>query len=209
MAPTPNAGSPAADAVVKEAARLPTANRTVPGEVACFDRAFAGSPDGVPEALVNTPCWRPILEVRPEFLDKAEEARAMARLQREKFPALAPAEQGACSGLTETEIAVSPFFYREDIVRIEKDEAEGVVRGVEVRFGAVPGLTPDRLERVVRCHLARAEVMCDPTVTDYCPLVLQGVTADIIPAQDGGVTVRIMAPDEAGAQEVLSRVGGL
>lgn len=211
MPPTPDTaghGIPEAT-VTREGVKLPAPNRTVPGEVACFDRAFAGSPDSASSPLITTPCWRPILQISTDFLKDAEVARARARAEREAFPALVPAEQGACAGLTETEIALSPFYYRDDIVRVDKELDGGGLRGVEVRFGAVPGLTPARLEAVVRCHLARAQVLCDPSVADYCPLVLRGVTADIVESPDGGVVVRLTAPDEAGAMELLRRVSGM
>lgn len=148
------------------------------GTPECLDAAFLGSPDARPEPRqVPLPCWRALLQAAPRVTEDVDKARSVAEAQRQALGApLRQAETDACAGLTETEVALSPFYFREDIVRIE---ALPDGHGARVRFGAVPYLTEARMKQVIDCHLARAHVICDPSTSDYCPLALGNVTTHI------------------------------
>lgn len=179
-----------------------------PGAPECLDAAFSGSPDqGAEAARVAVPCWKALLQLSPDFKHRAEQARADAERRRRADQALAKAEARACSELGELEVALSPFAHDEDIEAVAPLHDGDQLAGARVTFAAVPGLEVDHMRRVVACHLARAQVICDPEAADYCPLVLQGVQA-FVAVEGDQIVIEVRSPSEEGAREVIARLRG-
>lgn len=112
------------------------------------------------------------------------------------------AEASACAGIAESERDQSPFSHREDILRVDVDER----RGVTVLFRAVEGMTADRLQRVIDCHLARnASLGHQVPEMSYCPLVPPGVRAEVRPVA-GGFLVELTTRDPSSSAMVYERV---
>lgn len=182
-----------------------------PEAVSCFDAAFLGSPDsGASVAEVPLPCWEAWVSARERV--EADRRAAVARMERERAAgggALEAAEGGACRGLSEAEVALSPFYFKEDVLGVSPLMAGGQVQGAVARFrGDVPRLDAMRLEQVMRCHLERARVVCDPEAMDYCPLAL-GQVEVTVRSEGGALVVELRGEDEATAAQVLQRVESL
>lgn len=130
--------------------------------------------------------------------------------------ALGAAEARACEGVSPADRDTSPFFHHDGIVEtrpltryVGSDE-----RRVEEPAGATvimlpaAGLTAERLERVVQCHIARNAALGTLTEMPYCPLALKGVSANVTSAGNG-FAVNIAAQDKGTAAEVLRRARAL
>jgi len=182
------------------------ADATLPaaGTPECLDAAFLGSPDARPEGhQIPLPCWRAVLSTSPRVAEDV--ARAVSSLNAQRSASGEPQradEAGVCLGLTQTEVALSPFYFKEDIVEVSR-LTDGF--GARVRFDAVPSLTVERMKKVVDCHLARAHVLCDPASSDACPLVLGQVSTHV--HIDGGqVMVDIEGKNAESGDAILERL---
>lgn len=168
-----------------------------------------------------SPCWTP--SSNKAHLEDAERQRKAAAAHRKGSAALQQAESAACAGIDPADRDISPFFHREDIVRVEPETAGGsragsgagkdlpsrAVVGATVYFRAVEGLTAEWLQRTINCHLARNAVLGhDVPEMDYCPLVPKGVTATVSPSGDT-LAVTIVAQDPNSSAEVLRRANAL
>lgn len=147
----------------------------------------------------------------------AEEHRRAAAAHRSAAASLTSAEARACRGVSEADRDISPFFHREAIVEVKplSREVYPAERAVEEEAGATvvllpaPGLTAERLQRIIDCHIARsAAVGHDMPEMAYCPLALRGVTATVTSAGNG-FAVNIAATDPATTAEVLRRARAL
>jgi hypothetical protein len=127
--------------------------------------------------------------------------------------ALVQAEATACGGIPELDKDMSPFAHREDVESIaqlfqQKEASRKVVKtlaGARIVFRPVLGLTQERLQRIVNCHLARNAVLGHEVAEmDYCPLVARDVSATVI-AHSGRIAVDVEADNTASAQEVWAR----
>jgi hypothetical protein len=80
-----------------------------------------------------------------------------------------------------------------------------VTAGVRVMFQPVPGLTAEKLQRQVECHLARAAVLGHdlPEMPD-CPLVPKGAEARVSTTAQG-LAVVVRADDLTAAADIASR----
>lgn len=167
------------------------------------------------------PCWTP--STNKSHREEAERQRRAAAAHRAASSALQKAEEQACAGIEPQDRDISPFFHREDIVRVQEETASGnqsgadlargvpgrAVIGATVYFRAVEGLTAEWLQQTVNCHLARnAALGHDVPEMDYCPLVPRGVSATVKPTRDG-FAVTILAPDPKTGAEVLRRARAL
>lgn len=149
--------------------------------------------------------------------DEAAEHQRAAAAHRAAAASLSSAEARACQGVSEADRDISPFFHREAIAEV-KPLSQQVFAGqgtVEKDAGATvvllpaPGVTAERLQRVIECHLARnAALGHDVPEMAYCPLVLKGVTATVTSAGNG-FAVNIAATDPATIAEVLRRARAL
>lgn len=91
-----------------------------------------------------------------------------------------------------------------EMVTVNKATSPRLV-GASVLFRPVPGLTLERLQQIVDCHLARnAALGHDSSTMPDCPLVLAGVSA-AVEQTPTGLVVLLRAADPATAREVLER----
>jgi hypothetical protein len=140
------------------------------------------------------PCWKS----RDYWV--AEEHRRTAAQHREASADLRAAEERACVGVAPEDRDMSPFERAADIATVERLDD-----GVVVTFRPVPGLTEERLERIIDCHLARsvARGYVVPEMPD-CPLVPRGVKARV--RSVGNVlAVEIRGDDENAVKEIHAR----
>lgn len=158
-------------------------------------------------------CWTDTVNPTEVHRERAEEHRRLAEEHRRASEALRTAEERACGGIAEADRDLSPFAHAEDIRSVEELTATrqtGKVStdhqvGATVTMSAVPGLTPQWLQRVVDCHLARnAALGHQGGGMPLCPLVPKDVTASVRALRDG-FAIDISAQEPATAAEVLRR----
>ncbi|MCG8424499.1 MAG: hypothetical protein MJE77_41935 [Proteobacteria bacterium] len=178
--------------------------------IECLDRPLAGIPySGIEPIRVMRPCWNTHANPTEHHRAHAAEHLRAASDHRAQAATLIRAERQACAGLGEEEISHSPFFHRDDIARVEPYRVSGDIRGAQVTFKPVRGLTADWLRQSMRCHMARAAVMgYSTTFMGYCPLMLEGVSAEVSRAADGFV-VTIRARKDEIAAAILGRARDL
>lgn len=181
------------------------------GRPACVEGVAAvPSPESGGEALtVMTPCFT--AHERTSAVERREAGRheAAAREHRKTATRLLDAERQACDAIAPDERDHSPFWHREDIAAVAPVVKDGHIRGVEIRFKRVAGLTEDWLRRAIACHQARAAVAgFDPSFMPYCPLALEGVSAEVRAGTDGLIVV-LQAPRAAQAEAALGRAEDL
>jgi hypothetical protein len=159
-------------------------------------------------------CWTALRNPTDEHIRMAEQHRKLAEKHRAAAEALRDAEAKACVGVSEYDRDISPFEHREDIASVEplaragvtaKDPLAGAKMGARITFREVPGLTAERLQRLVDCHLARNAVLGHqgPEMPD-CPLVPRGVTAQVQQAP-AGLAVEVRADNPVVVEEVWNR----
>lgn len=160
-------------------------------------------------------CWSS--NPTEEHKKQAEEHLQAAAAHRAAARGLGDAEARACQGVSEADRDISPFFHREAIMEVKPlSRVAGVdERRVDKPAGATivllpaPGVTAERLERIVQCHIARNTALNnDVPEMPYCPLVPKGVSATVTSAGNG-FAVNVSAADEATAAEVLRRARAL
>ncbi len=140
---------------------------------------------------------------------RAAEQRDAAAEHRRTSAALVAAEARACVGVSEDDMAESPFAHTADIVAVDVLDAGGRPIGARVRFHEVEHLTAPLLQHLVDCHIARDDALGhDVPEMSYCPLVPRGATAtvEVIPH---GYVVEIRSEDPAGGQEIARRATAL
>lgn len=160
-------------------------------------------------------CWRSKRNPTAEYRHMADEHRRAAAEHRAASAALRETETRACVGISAEDRDISPFERTEDIASVEplteqRWAGTGRVRrtvtaGVRVVFQPVPGLTPDKLQREVDCHLARAAVLGHdiPEMPD-CPLVPKGAEARVLTTAQG-LAVEVRADDLGSAADIVAR----
>jgi hypothetical protein len=162
-------------------------------------------------------CWTSTSNPTAQHAEDAKRHRELAQKHRAASAALAEAETRACSGISEEDRDISPFYHREDIESVsplieEFGSGKGVAKkdvGSTIVFRAVPGLTAEWLQRVVDCHLARAASMGHsmPEMS-YCPLLPKGVKAKVESAGNG-FAVKISGSDAVTIEEIKKRAEAL
>jgi hypothetical protein len=165
----------------------------------------------------------------------AERHKQLAEKHRAASKALVEAEQRFCSGIPEADRDLSPFYHREDItavqgvaappsgygyfggaanrvVEIQQIEKEvlgpGGLQGARITFRAVQGMTPEWLQRVVDCHLARNAVIGDDPSMSFCPLAVPHATANVV-STGRGFAVDVTSDNEKSVAEIIKRVRAL
>jgi hypothetical protein len=138
----------------------------------------------------------------------------LAAKHRAASQALETAEARACGGVPVAERGESPFRARGQIERVDAIKKEvavgsGGLRGARLVLRPRPGMSAERLQRAIDCHLARwaATGAGDPAVA-HCPLALKGVRAQVKPSGDG-LAVEITANDEQTAATVMANARAL
>lgn len=157
--------------------------------VQCHDQRLPDPNSGGEPVRVLRPCWTREEPPSRHHLDEARVQRKEAARHRAVAASMLRAEREACRGLGEDEMSHSPFFHREDILRVEEVRVDGELHGVRVLFARVPGLDAGWLRRAVVCHQARAAAMGYPAKEmSYCPLMVAPTSATI---EDLGATVAV------------------
>lgn len=162
-------------------------------------------------------CWTSYANPTERHKSDADEHRRAAEQHRAAAEALRQAEAKACSGIAPEDRDISPFYHREEVVRVDpiKDppppRGPGVtpLKGATVVLRAVPGLTAEWLQRVVDCHIARNAAMGhNAPEMAYCPLVPRDVTATVTSTGDG-FAVAIRSNDPTTVEDILRRANAL
>ncbi len=97
--------------------------------------------------------------------------------------------------------AVEPHYVR----RPSKSGHDTHLMGARLRLRPVAGVTPELLERALRCHQARA-TLHEITAADDDPWVLPGVWMDITVEGHGSELLATVASDRGGeARAILAR----
>jgi len=159
-------------------------------------------------------CWRSKRNPTARFRDMAEQHRRAAAEHRAASAVLRDIEATACTGIAAEDRDISPFERTDDVASaapLTEERATGVGRsrtvtvGARVVFYPVPGLTPEKLQREVDCHLARAAVLGHelPEMPD-CPLVPKGAQARVV-VTEHGLTVEIRGEDSTAAADIIAR----
>lgn len=153
-------------------------------------------------------CWTSVRNPTAVHLARAEEHRKRAAQHRAASQALRDAEARACAGVSELDRSISPFEHREEISRVDLVDTnvpERRTRGVRVVFRAVPGLSAERMQRLVDCHTARnAALGHDMPDMPFCPLVLRGVEAQVVRA-GSDLGVEVTSSDPSVVHEIIRR----
>lgn len=176
--------------------------------------------------------WRS--EENPTDRHRAEavQHKNLAEKHRAASKALIEAEERFCSGIPVADRDTSPFYHREDITAVQglkiptrnygysgdrsnvfelqqlDKEASGGLQGARITFRAVAGMTPEWLQRVVDCHLARNAVIDNDPSMSFCPLAVAHATASVM-STGNGFAVDVTSNNEASAREIIKRAGAL
>jgi hypothetical protein len=178
----------------------------------------SGGAARLPDAGV--PCWTAVRNPTDEHVRMSEQHRKLAEKHRAAAQVLRDAEARACVGVSAYDRDVSPFAHREDIAavapitgRVSVGKGGPLVErtyGARITFHDVPGLTAPRLRQIIDCHLARnAALGHDLSEMPYCPLVPNGVTAQVQQTESGHVVVEVRSDEPQVAQEVWNRAAQL
>ncbi|MFZ6180529.1 hypothetical protein [Nannocystis pusilla] len=158
-------------------------------------------------------CWSAARTDPDEHAAQAEEHRRIAAEHRAASAALRAAEASACATIASDDRDISPFEHVEDVAAVEplyemvtvSKETSPRLVGASVLFRPVPGLTIERLQQIIDCHLARNAALGHNTSRmPDCPLVPAGVSA-AVEQTPTGLVVLLRAADPATAREVLER----
>lgn len=184
-----------------------------PGAATSVEKCRARQTKGLGEPI----CWTSYTNPTARHNSDAAEHKRAAEQHRAAAEALRQAEAKACAGVAPEDRDTSPFYHREDIVRVDplKDEPRPrgpgftTLKGATISFRAVPGLTAEWLQRVVDCHIARNAAMGhNAPEMAYCPLVLKDVTASVTSTGDG-FAITVSSTDPKTAEEILRRANAL
>jgi hypothetical protein len=164
-------------------------------------------------ALVT--CWTSVENPTSEHKEEAVRLRKLAAEHRAGSQALRDAEVQACAGLAPDDRDISPFEHREDIAQVETVKLSTTPRsgphvvGARILFRPVPGLTREKLQHLVDCHLARASAAGHqmPEMPN-CPLVPKDATARVIATKEG-LVVEVVSDNRDSAEEIDRRAHAL
>ena len=177
--------------------------------------------------------WRSEENPTDRHRQDAEHHRKLAEKHRAAAKAVVEAEERFCSGIPVADRDTSPFYHREDITAIQglkiptrnygyyagdgsnvfelqqiDKEASGGLQGARITFRAVPGMTPEWLQRVVDCHLARNAVIDNDPSMSFCPLAVLHAAANVT-STGTGFAVDVTSNDEGSAREIIKRGAAL
>ena len=150
------------------------------GPIQCYDQRTPDPASGGEPLRVMRPCWT--REQRPSrhHLDTARAEHEEAARHLAVAASMRRAEREACKGLGDDDMNHSPFFHREDILRVDEVRTGGELHGVRILFKKVPGLEVTWMRRAISCHQARAAAMgYSPTFMSYCPLMIAPTSATV------------------------------
>ena len=164
-------------------------------------------------------CWTSTTNPTEGHRALAERHARAARQHRSAAQALAEAEASWCDGVPDLDRDMSPFAHREDIssvaplFRVSRSSSKAAEKrtlvGARIAFMPVRGLTRERLQAVLNCHLARNAVMGhDVPEMDYCPLVPKDVNVQVGSRGDQ-FTADVESRNPTSAAEILERASRL
>jgi len=143
------------------------------GPIQCYDQRTLDPASGGEPLRVMRPCWTREQKPSRHHLDKARAEHEEAARHLAVAGSMRRAEREACAGLGDDDMSHSPFFHRDDIVRVDEVRTGGELHGARVLFKKVPGLEVGWMRRAISCHQARAAAMgYSPTFMSYCPLMI-------------------------------------
>lgn len=150
-------------------------------------------------------CWTSVRNPTAAHARQAAMHRRHAADHRAASADLRQAEAESCRGLAGDDRDISPFARVEDISSVEELRRSAGVRGAIVTFRAVEGMTAERLQRLIDCHLARNSALGHvvPEMAD-CPLVPKGVSARVT-STGSGFAVSIEGENAVAVEEILAR----
>ena len=161
-------------------------------------------------------CWT--IDASEQHAREAEHHRLLAERHRAASATLRDAEAIACDGVAPRDRDQSPFAHRRDLraVRPVREMFPDTtvpprLTGAEIVFRAVPGMTTQRLQQLVDCHLARNAAIGHARASEDmpdCPLTLAGVSA-IVSRTGDGFAVAVTSPDASTAEAILARARAL
>jgi len=158
-------------------------------------------------------CWSDyrISGATTRGLAQAADQRKAAAEHRRVSQALRQAESTACAGISEEDMAASPFAHTEDIVDVQvlrgaaPPGMETPVLGARIHFHELEHLTADWLKRVIDCHLSRDNALGhDVPEMAYCPLVPRGASATVATVPHGFL-VDVQSDDPDAGREIARR----
>lgn len=172
---------------------------------------------GIVRGELLQPCWRSLANPTARHLEEEGRHRELAARHRAASDVLRDAEVSACGGVADADRDMSPFAHREDVEKVEAivdlrapgDANEARVLGATIFLRPVPGLTAERLQRIVDCHLARyrAGGQVSPGAA-FCPLALLEVRA-LVRSLETGLAVAISSTDPGTGREIMRRARSL
>jgi hypothetical protein len=156
------------------------------------------------------PSPRPTGETAEDYV-RANQLLDAAAQHRRVAMALEGATSRACAGLSDADLAQSPFGHREDIVAVQvlrsATEPDGRTRvvGARVQFHELGQLGADTVQHVVDCHVAIDHLLGnDVADQSYSPLAPRGATATVT-ALPHGYVIDVRSNDPEGAREIVRR----
>ncbi len=177
--------------------------------IQCYDQRTPDPASGGEPLRVLRPCWSSEQRPSRHQLDAAHADREEAARHRAVAASMLRAEREACEGLGDDEMSHSPFFHRDDILRVDEVRVDGELHGARVLFSKVPGLEVGWLRRAIACHQAHAAATgYDPKVMSYCPLMV-APTSTTVEEFGGTVAVTIVARTDWEIAAVVARAKGL
>ena len=163
----------------------------------------------------NAVCWTPSLASEAQRARAAEQQQRLAEAHGKAAAELREEADSACAGVAEADRVTIPFFHVQDLdgarpLRAPHDSKRpGQPKiGVTIFVRPVLGLTEQRLQRLVNCHLAQnALVGHVSAVEPDCPLVPAGVSAAVRSASDRfAVDIKGSSPEVVKEIETRTRL---
>jgi hypothetical protein len=162
-----------------------------------------------PNATTDTGWSKCATSDEAAWLFEAQRARDEADAFRARAQSMRAAEKRACAGLGDLDRQVSPMAHTRQIVRVDRLDAQGRLIGARVTFAKVPGLTRDRLQQLVDCHVAIADEMGhDDRAQTFDPLSAPDASAGVRES-DAGFEVTVVTSNPTSASEILRRAQAL
>lgn len=177
----------------------------------CGDTVLADQPSsgGEPLRPMSAPCWDGEADVVEAHRAEAERLRAEADEHRARANELLAAERERCAGLSGDALKVTPFAHRKDVAAVTPVLEGDAVRGAEIRFKKVKGLSATWLQAAIVCHRARAAALgYDPTYLGYDPTTVEHASVSVVDDEDGLIVI-VRSTDDQTAQVVLGRAQDL
>ena len=153
----------------------------------------------------ESPCWT--LDQNPTaiHLQEAERHMRAAEAHRRASIQLREAEARACTGLSDHDRDTTPFSHRDDVIAAEplREDSGDRTRelGAVFTFRDVRGLTTERLQKLIDCHVARNAALGFSQDEPDDPLDMPGVTARV----HQGLRVEVVANVQKTAREIQAR----